>query len=1033
MARLRRAAGSAKSSLLSVGSAPPTKPDGKPRRERAGGGRSAKKKKKRRVVIEEEDDASRSERMTATVSWENEEETEYLEPLTLSDAEGSSAHASDYDEDSTAEEKTARNIAPRPSLRGDGGGGVRRRQSSAVAKCVGSARKSAAHATRRRRRSSAKFLRLSGRFSLEGAGSGGAGEDADDANALGEIGNTGDVADMYRQCVRLNAANKISAANSWSLNLIDHMDAIIAPLPPARGAEGSSDAGLGYGGNEVNFTRASCTIDASVKIYSYRVDDVHLSSYKVLANLNRSDNRESESNGRSSFDGDNDGGVHEGDDFDEPMEDSGRSTKKVRGGKKKSDHPTLEKNISNLNITKLDSALDIDPLFHKMSATFDEGGAKGMLLNNLGVAADGCGIVFDSNEDTAAKNGRRLSSAFAEAPIVDSDGNPSQVPLGGGVDESFFSVTNRMDDALKRGKMTDDTDEIDVTALTRKLTNALGHNKSLLELSFVPQLRGLREDMAELRDEGHDTAPSPKKSKRYRQSATEEAEGEKIIHREHLERSQSQMQINMSTLMADVDENDADVSGIDVSAVGMDISRSNVSGVDISGINDSFAPDNFGGDDVDNEDYCVFNEFVATNEDAAKYSEPGILDYPVLPRENSPLEGGQNVLDYISFANGTGSGNNNYEFFNPEDFVKIMGGNVWAGAAHWKRCQKAKINATAPQPTKSIRASKRIAYMDLSKEIDEEIFAKPVAKKRGRAGPLQQTKAALQKQLKEDNLLPLDARIDAKQFTKLFLRPDVDLLALGDDGLTSRRRTVAFADDVMGDEASYGDDNEGPGFTMAPEHDFNNDNDDDECIHELEGVRKVDKISIGYSKVSKKVDVKRLKSDLWNEIEPITVSMDKMTVDSDKTSGSPAKENKEEIIEISFQDTVKKLSSSQGQAGVTVPFYFICLLHLANEKGLALDAHSLDDLRIRSDDGTVVPLDTAERPKKKLKGSQQKKQPEKAGNEEGGVSSVPDLDKLKRSKGAAGKKKRLKKVVSYIGKDYVDQSSSNDSDGDYSD
>lgn len=39
----------------------------------------------------------------------------------------------------------------------------------------------------------------------------------------------------------------------------------------------------------MNFTKASCTLDASVKIYSYRVDDVHLSSYRVLANLNRTD------------------------------------------------------------------------------------------------------------------------------------------------------------------------------------------------------------------------------------------------------------------------------------------------------------------------------------------------------------------------------------------------------------------------------------------------------------------------------------------------------------------------------------------------------------------------------------------------------------------------------------------------------------------------------------------------------------------------------------------------------------------------
>jgi condensin complex subunit 2 len=44
----------------------------------------------------------------------------------------------------------------------------------------------------------------------------------------------------------------------------------------------------------VNFTKASCTLDASVKIYSYRVDDVHLTSYKVLANLNRTQNNKND-------------------------------------------------------------------------------------------------------------------------------------------------------------------------------------------------------------------------------------------------------------------------------------------------------------------------------------------------------------------------------------------------------------------------------------------------------------------------------------------------------------------------------------------------------------------------------------------------------------------------------------------------------------------------------------------------------------------------------------------------------------------
>lgn len=39
----------------------------------------------------------------------------------------------------------------------------------------------------------------------------------------------------------------------------------------------------------------------------------------------------------------------------------------------------------------------IDPLYHQTSAQFDEGGAKGLLLNNLGVYT-GCQVLFDSQE-----------------------------------------------------------------------------------------------------------------------------------------------------------------------------------------------------------------------------------------------------------------------------------------------------------------------------------------------------------------------------------------------------------------------------------------------------------------------------------------------------------------------------------------------------------------------------------------------------------------------------------------------------------
>lgn len=42
-------------------------------------------------------------------------------------------------------------------------------------------------------------------------------------------------------------------------------------------------------------------------------------------------------------------------------------------------------------------AFTVDPLYHQTSAQFDEGGAKGLLLNNLGVYGV-CRVLFDSFE-----------------------------------------------------------------------------------------------------------------------------------------------------------------------------------------------------------------------------------------------------------------------------------------------------------------------------------------------------------------------------------------------------------------------------------------------------------------------------------------------------------------------------------------------------------------------------------------------------------------------------------------------------------
>ena len=134
--------------------------------------------------------------------------------------------------------------------------------------------------SRRRRRSSARFLKL-GDVAEDG-------DDDDDEQEQKECLSNKNLGEMYQKTIRMNAENRINASNSWNLSLIDHLDRFLT-VPQETSSNNPLDLDGASGGATVNFTKASCTLDASVKIYSYRVDDIHLTSYKVLANLNRTE------------------------------------------------------------------------------------------------------------------------------------------------------------------------------------------------------------------------------------------------------------------------------------------------------------------------------------------------------------------------------------------------------------------------------------------------------------------------------------------------------------------------------------------------------------------------------------------------------------------------------------------------------------------------------------------------------------------------------------------------------------------------
>ncbi|CAN0914431.1 Condensin complex subunit 2 [Linum grandiflorum] len=177
--------------------------------------------------------------------------------------------------------------------------------------------------------------------------------------------------DLFHNCIKLASENKINQKNTWDLNLIDHLYDII------KVEEEEEDS-------ETNFQKASCTLEAGVRIYSLRVDSVHSEAYKVLGGIHR-----------VGHDNDNEQDAASGDANADTGEEGGPTKKETE--KKISPLSTLEPSFEALNVKKLDVAFAVDPLYHQTSAQFDEGGAKGLLLNNLGVYG-GCRVLFDSQE-----------------------------------------------------------------------------------------------------------------------------------------------------------------------------------------------------------------------------------------------------------------------------------------------------------------------------------------------------------------------------------------------------------------------------------------------------------------------------------------------------------------------------------------------------------------------------------------------------------------------------------------------------------
>ncbi|XP_065071415.1 condensin complex subunit 2-like [Rhopilema esculentum] len=132
-------------------------------------------------------------------------------------------------------------------------------------------------------------------------------------------------------------------------------------------------------------------------------------------------------------------------------------------------------------------------------------------------------------------------------------------------------------------------------------------------------------------------------------------------------------------------------------------------------------------------------------------------------------------------------------------------------------------------------------------------------------------------------------------------------------------------DDTVGDQTFFGGDN----LVSQP--------------------NKVEKINIAYAKTAKRIDIKKLKRSIWETLDFTEGETDKENVvDKSPRKSKPDTPEKQELK--SFKEVYSVLPeklSQNASKNLSVPIAFVCLLYLANEKGLELfSSDTMEDFKI---------------------------------------------------------------------------------------
>ncbi|KAJ3414492.1 hypothetical protein HDV05_006494 [Chytridiales sp. JEL 0842] len=279
----------------------------------------------------------------------------------------------------------------------------------------------------------------------------------------------------------------------------------------------------------------------------------------------------------------------------------------------------------------------------------------------------------------------------------------------------------------------------------------------------------------------------------------------------------------------------------------------------------------------------------------------------------------------------------------------------WAGPEHWKRTG-VKVDDKLQEPAAPRKKREKVKVNFFEEPADEaELFA---------MSSLSTTIPKGQQTNKSKLLLPKDEHFSSKDFFRLFLKPNARAVIQSKDGafisslenvdhideefLSETQNAVFNFAPVVEANVDAADDNAGDMSFDGGAGIFDGDDWGEEPSQNIPlplptsnsaileygeqlvaEPKKIKSTFLHYARAPKKVDVKRLKENLWDNMAP-----DMKTKDTTHQ----------------FTEVIQNLKPRYQEAqlkDISVAFCFICVLHLANEKNLIVEGDSqLSDLRI---------------------------------------------------------------------------------------